>query len=124
MGLEKYSEEDCRLKVASYAKIRLSFKDSKVSAVSSDDGDEVASPLPTTQAKARRGAISAEPITEEDASTYVKKVRHTTKGPFATLPGLHCMRALKSVRQKAKVKHWNIVGAKKGLSSAFDYPRM
>ena len=27
----------------------------------------------------RRGAVSAEPINEEDAATYVKKVRHTVR---------------------------------------------
>ena len=27
----------------------------------------------------RRGAVSAEPINEEDAATYVKKVRHVVQ---------------------------------------------
>lgn len=49
-------------------------RESKTSAISPEDGDEVESPMPSLQTKTRRGAISAEPITEEDASSYVKKV--------------------------------------------------
>ena len=45
-----------------------------MSPLSPDDGEEAESPMPTIQTKTRRGAISAEPITEEDASSYVKKV--------------------------------------------------
>jgi len=49
---------------------------SKAVPLSPDDAEEVESPMPqhTQQAVRRRGAISAEPITEEDASSYVKKV--------------------------------------------------
>lgn len=42
------------------------------------EGDDAESPMPhpsqISQAVRRRGAISAEPITEEDVATYVKKV--------------------------------------------------
>lgn len=42
------------------------------------DGEDAESPMPhpsqISQAVRRRGAISAEPITEEDVATYVKKV--------------------------------------------------
>lgn len=42
------------------------------------EGDEAESPMPhpaqMSQTGRRRGAISAEPITEEDVATYVKKV--------------------------------------------------
>merc|ERR1712156_1014691 len=40
------------------------------------DGEDAESPMPnpTQNAVRRRGAISAEPITEEDVATYVKKV--------------------------------------------------
>jgi len=43
----------------------------------SADGEEIESPMPLPQnfsAVRRRGAVSAEPITEEDIATYVKKV--------------------------------------------------
>jgi len=43
----------------------------------SADGEDVESPMPLPQnfsAVRRRGAVSAEPITEEDIATYVKKV--------------------------------------------------
>ena len=50
--------------------------ESKAVPLSPDDAEEVESPMPqqSQQAVRRRGAISAEPITEEDASSYVKKV--------------------------------------------------
>ena len=42
------------------------------------DGEDAESPMPNpsqiSQTVRRRGAISAEPITEEDVATYVKKV--------------------------------------------------
>ena len=40
------------------------------------DGEDAESPMPNPSQNAvrRRGAISAEPITEEDVATYVKKV--------------------------------------------------
>ncbi len=39
------------------------------------EADDVESPMPQiSQAPRRRGAISAEPITEEDVASYVKKV--------------------------------------------------
>ena len=43
------------------------------------EGEDAESPMPNpsqiSQTVRRRGAISAEPITEEDVATYVKKVR-------------------------------------------------
>lgn len=43
------------------------------------DGELSPLPLPGGQPPRRRGAISAEPVTEEDATSYVKKVtnKHT-----------------------------------------------
>ena len=39
------------------------------------EAEDAESPMPQiNQAVRRRGAISAEPITEEDVATYVKKV--------------------------------------------------
>ena len=53
---------------------------------SPDDGDDVESPMPAHMLQPppvrRRGAISAEPITEEDVASYVKKVMHV-------LPSFH-----------------------------------
>lgn len=51
-------------------------RENKATPLSPDDIDEVESPLPLQiqQAVKRRGAISAEPITEEDVASYVKKV--------------------------------------------------
>ena len=44
--------------------------------MSPEDPEDVESPLPSNivQPVRRRGAISAEPINEEDAATYIKKV--------------------------------------------------
>ena len=44
------------------------------------DGEDAESPMPNPSQNAvrRRGAISAEPITEEDVATYVKKVLNYT----------------------------------------------
>ena len=40
------------------------------------EAEDAESPMPQiNQAVRRRGAISAEPITEEDVATYVKKVK-------------------------------------------------
>ena len=39
-----------------------------------EDGEENVSAPPKTVGKLRRGAVSAEPFTEEDATSYVKKV--------------------------------------------------
>ena len=52
-------------------------KESKAALLSPDDLEDVESPLPSNivQPVRRRGAISAEPINEEDAATYVKKVK-------------------------------------------------
>lgn len=48
--------------------------DAKNQAASPEDTEDL-SPLPaTTQPVRRRGGISAEPVTEEDATSYVKKV--------------------------------------------------
>ena len=51
-------------------------KESKAALLSPEDQEDVESPLPSNivQPVRRRGAISAEPINEEDAATYVKKV--------------------------------------------------
>lgn len=38
-------------------------------------GEEALSPLPQPPARSRRGAVSAETYSEEDATNYVKKVR-------------------------------------------------
>jgi cAMP-dependent protein kinase regulator len=49
--------------------------DAKQQAVSPEDTDDL-SPLPSAvqQPARRRGGISAEPVSEEDATSYVKKV--------------------------------------------------
>lgn len=51
-------------------------KESKAALISPEDLEDVESPLPSNivQPVRRRGAISAEPINEEDAASYVKKV--------------------------------------------------
>ena len=51
-------------------------KESKAALLSPEDQEDVESPLPSNivQPVRRRGAISAEPINEEDAATYIKKV--------------------------------------------------
>jgi len=51
--------------------------DAKQAAASPEDTDDL-SPLPAQAAQParRRGGISAEPVTEEDATSYVKKVTH------------------------------------------------
>ena len=53
------------------------MKESKAALLSPEDQEDVESPLPSNigQPVRRRGAISAEPINEEDAATYIKKVR-------------------------------------------------
>lgn len=43
------------------------------------DGELSPLPLPGGQPPRRRGAISAEPVTEEDATSYVKKVTNQHK---------------------------------------------
>merc|ERR1711923_21058 len=55
---------------------REAAKESKAALLSPDDLEDVESPLPSNiiQPVRRRGAISAEPINEEDAASYVKKV--------------------------------------------------
>jgi len=61
-----------------FAKLeRESHKGARPPPLSPDEFDDVESPVPPVQplqSVRRRGAISAEPITEEDASSYVKKV--------------------------------------------------
>jgi len=51
-------------------------KESKTALLTPEDGEEAESPMPANfqQPLRRRGAVSAEPINEEDAATYVKKV--------------------------------------------------
>ena len=55
-------------------------KESKAALLSPEDQEDVESPLPSNivQPVRRRGAISAEPINEEDAATYIKKVIYIT----------------------------------------------
>merc|ERR1712025_540848 len=55
---------------------REAAKESKAALLSPEDQEDVESPLPSNivQPIRRRGAISAEPINEEDAATYIKKV--------------------------------------------------
>merc|ERR1712168_481147 len=55
---------------------REAAKESKAALLSPDDAEDAESPLPSNiiQPVRRRGAISAEPINEEDAASYVKKV--------------------------------------------------
>ena len=54
-------------------------RESKATPLSPDDTEEAESPMPSQvqQSVRRRGAISAEPITEEDVASYVKKVKET-----------------------------------------------
>merc|ERR1719192_2625540 len=50
-------------------------KESKAALVSPEEQEDVESPLPSNIVPVRRrGAISAEPINEEEAATYIKKV--------------------------------------------------
>ena len=67
-------------------------RDSKATPMSPDDADEAESPLPAQVAQSvrRRGAISAEPITEEDVASYVKKVNRSqsAKLPRSLKPDL------------------------------------
>merc|ERR1711990_1148275 len=55
---------------------REAAKESNAALLSPDDAEDAESPLPSNiiQPVRRRGAISAEPINEEDAASYVKKV--------------------------------------------------
>ncbi|XP_023320379.1 cAMP-dependent protein kinase type I regulatory subunit isoform X3 [Eurytemora carolleeae] len=55
---------------------REAVKESKAALLTPEDGEEAESPMPSNiqQPLRRRGAVSAEPINEEDAATYVKKV--------------------------------------------------
>jgi len=57
-------------------KSQEAVKESKAALLTPEDGDEAESPMPSgmQQPLRRRGAVSAEPINEEDAATYVKKV--------------------------------------------------
>lgn len=52
------------------------MRESKATPLTPDDADDVGSPTPSQiQASvARRGAVSSEVFTEEDAASYVKKV--------------------------------------------------
>merc|ERR1712168_1605713 len=55
---------------------REAVKESKAALLTPEDGDEAESPMPAgmQQPLRRRGAVSAEPIREEDIESYVKKV--------------------------------------------------
>lgn len=44
-----------------------------------DERDDDLSPVPSVAQRNRRGAVSAETYSEEDAATYVKKVRRTSE---------------------------------------------
>ena len=57
------------------------------------DGEDAESPMPLPHIQSavrRRGAVSAEPITEEDVATYVKKVYSTSTmqifSPYCEFP--------------------------------------
>ena len=53
-------------------------RESKASPLSPDDAEELESPTPSqVQRLPRRGAVSSEVFTEEDAASYVKKVPFT-----------------------------------------------
>ncbi|XP_023320378.1 cAMP-dependent protein kinase type I regulatory subunit isoform X2 [Eurytemora carolleeae] len=56
--------------------VKEAVKESKAALLTPEDGEEAESPMPSNiqQPLRRRGAVSAEPINEEDAATYVKKV--------------------------------------------------
>ncbi|XP_037094008.1 cAMP-dependent protein kinase type I regulatory subunit-like isoform X4 [Pollicipes pollicipes] len=56
-------------------KVEEQTRESRKPPASPEDGDDL-SPLPAPSAGPvrRRGAISAEPVTEDDATSYVKKV--------------------------------------------------
>ena len=62
-------------------------KESKAALLSPDDQEDAESPLPSNivQPVRRRGAISAEPINEEDAATYIKKVRESERENVAEI---------------------------------------
>lgn len=51
-------------------------RESKATPISPEDGDDLESPMPSQiqQSVRRRGAISAEPINEDEIASYVKKV--------------------------------------------------
>ncbi|XP_037074646.1 cAMP-dependent protein kinase type I regulatory subunit-like [Pollicipes pollicipes] len=54
---------------------REQARESRKQAASPEDGDDLSPlPAPVTGPVKRRGAISAEPVTEDDATSYVKKV--------------------------------------------------
>ena len=54
------------------------MRESKASPLSPDDAEELESPTPSQvqSTQVRRGAVSSEVFTEEDAASYVKKVRY------------------------------------------------
>jgi len=57
------------------AAIAEQVRESKASPLSPDDAEELESPTPSqVQRLPRRGAVSSEVFTEEDAASYVKKV--------------------------------------------------
>ena len=61
--------------ISCFFSLQEAARGSKAAPLSPDDAEEAESPMPSqvAQPAKRRGAISAEPITEEDASSYVKK---------------------------------------------------
>jgi cAMP-dependent protein kinase regulator len=65
----------------------------KASSRSDSRDEEVSPPMnPVVKGRRRRGAISAEVYTEEDAASYVRKVRmhrHSYNIPYAYITQLH-----------------------------------
>ena len=61
-------------------------KESKAALVSPEEQEDVESPLPSNIVPVRRrGAISAEPINEEEAATYIKKVIGDSQSDISAL---------------------------------------
>ena len=63
-----------------FTRFQEQVRESKASPLSPDDAEELESPTPSqVQRLPRRGAVSSEVFTEEDAASYVKKVPITTQ---------------------------------------------
>ena len=65
----------------SFFRFQEQVRESKASPLSPDDAEELESPTPSQiqSTGARRGAVSSEVFTEEDAASYVKKVTLVTR---------------------------------------------
>lgn len=71
-----YSLEDLHFACGCLQETAMKSKGCLATAGSGDQsGEEALSPLPQPPARSRRGAVSAETYSEEDATNYVKKVR-------------------------------------------------